>query len=70
MWLGAFGSTLSRARAEEPSDADTKAGEVFVESPDPTRLDVARLPPEAIQITRDLYAHGFFVEAQLGAQGF
>ena len=40
------------------------------EEPDPTRLDVERLPPEAIEVTRDLYAHGFFVEAQLGGRGF
>lgn len=40
------------------------------EEPDPTRLDVERLPPEAIQITRALYAHGFFVEAALGGRGF
>ena len=37
---------------------------------DPTRLDVERLPPEAIRITRDLYAHGFFVEAFIGGRGF
>jgi hypothetical protein len=70
MWSGALGWTVERAQADEPGDVDTQAGEVFVEPADPTRLDVARLPPEAIQITRDLYAHGFFVEAQLGAQGF
>jgi hypothetical protein len=40
------------------------------EDPDPTRLDVERLPPEAIEITRDLYAHGFFIESQIGARGF
>jgi hypothetical protein len=72
-WLvcwGAWAGNIGRASAEEPGEPDTKAGEVFVEQADPTRLDVARLPPEAIRITRDLYAHGFFVEAQLGAQGF
>lgn len=41
-----------------------------MEEPDPTRLDVERLPPEAIRVTRELYAHGFFVEAQLGGLGF
>lgn len=65
LWFGG-----ARAAAQAPSDDDTQAGEIFVEQKDSTRLDVARLPPEAIQITRDLYAHGFFVEAQLGAQGF
>ncbi|MGF1468375.1 MAG: hypothetical protein ACFCGT_19810 [Sandaracinaceae bacterium] len=38
--------------------------------PDRTRLDVERLPPEAIRVTRALYAHGFFVEAELGARFF
>jgi hypothetical protein len=47
-----------------------QAQETFVEEPDPTRLDVERLPPEAIEVTRDLYAHGFFLEAHLGARGF
>ncbi len=40
------------------------------EEPDATRLDVERLPPEAIHITRDLYAHGFTLEGSLGARGF
>ncbi len=40
------------------------------EEPDATRLDVERLPPEAIHVTRDLYAHGFYLEATLGARGF
>ena len=60
----------ARTRADEPDQEDARAGEVFVEEVDSTRLDVARLPPEAIQVTRELYAHGFFVEAQLGATGF
>jgi len=50
--------------------AAVEAQEAFVEEPDPTRLDVERLPPEAIEVTRDLYAHGFFLEAHLGARGF
>lgn len=45
-----------RARAED-------------EAPDPTRLDVERLPPEALQLTRDMYAQGFYVTAKLGGQG-
>ncbi len=40
------------------------------EEPDATRLDVERLPPEAIHITRDFYAHGLTIEAVLGARGF
>lgn len=50
-----------QARAEEI---------VTSEEPDATRLDVERLPPEVIPITRDLYAHGFFLEARIGAIGF
>ena len=42
----------------------------FVEEPDATRLDVERLPPEAIALSRDLYAHGLFLEAHLGARAF
>lgn len=37
---------------------------------DLTRLDVERLPPEAIEMTRDLYASGFFAEGALGARSF
>lgn len=50
----------------------TSAGaqERFVEEPDATRLDVERLPPEAIAVTRDLYHHGLFLETHLGARGF
>lgn len=40
------------------------------EAPDPTRLDVERLPPEAIEVTRDVYSHGFYVEGALGGRGF
>ena len=40
------------------------------EGPDPTRLDVERLPPEAIEVSRELYAHGFFLETQVGGRGF
>jgi hypothetical protein len=40
------------------------------ESPDVTRLDVERLPPEALAVTRDMYNRGLFVAAQLGARGF
>lgn len=50
--------------------AQTDEAVVATEEVDTTRLDVERLPPEAIRVTRELYAHGFFVEAQLGAIGF
>lgn len=40
------------------------------EALDVTRLDVERLPPEAIQIDRDMYSHGVFVEGRLGGRGF
>jgi hypothetical protein len=50
------------------SEGLSRTGET--EAVDRTRLDVERLPAEAIPITRDLYAHGFFVEATVGARGF
>jgi len=53
-----------------PNEPDLAPGAPVVEAVDPTRLDVARLPPEAIHITRDLYAHGLFLEAQVGALAF
>lgn len=37
--------------------------------PDPTRRDSERLPPEAIQVNRGMYAHGWFVEGHVGARG-
>lgn len=40
------------------------------EAPDPTRLDVERLPPEALAITRDMYSRGLFVQGYLGGRGF
>jgi hypothetical protein len=40
------------------------------EVPDSTRLDVERLPPEALQITRDMYSVGLHLRAELGGQGF
>lgn len=36
---------------------------------DVTRLDVERLPPEAIEIDRDMYSHSVYVEGQLGVRG-
>jgi len=59
-----------RAYAQDEQEGDVEAGKVELEQVDSTRLDVARLPPEAIEVTRELYARGLFVEAQLGAIGF
>lgn len=50
--------------------APAAAQEGSTEAPDPTRLDVERLPPEAIAITRDMFASGLYVEAHLGSRGF
>jgi len=61
------------ASAQQSSSAEEqeeRGAPIATEEPDPTRLDVERLPPEAIRVTRDLYAHGFFVEAQIGGLGF
>lgn len=51
-----------------PSSA--RAQEVFEEEPDATRLDVERLPPEAIELSRDMYERGFFFESHLGVMAF
>jgi len=58
------------AAAQPAASEDDDGPAIATEEPDPTRLDVERLPPEAIEVTRDLYAHGFFVEATIGARGF
>jgi len=50
--------------------APTRAQDADSEAPDPTRLDVERLPPEAIAITRDMFARGLFLQASLGSRGF
>jgi hypothetical protein len=64
-------STAGAARAQDrPPEPDLAPGEQGVEAVDSTRLDVARLPPEAIEISRDLYAHGLFLEAQVGALAY
>jgi hypothetical protein len=77
LWAVSFAAILSSfasapARAQEAaarSDADaSRTG--ATEEPDRTRLDVERLPPEAIQVTRALYAHGLYVEGTIGARGF
>ena len=55
--------------AETPRTEGTSTG-TTTEEPDATRLDVERLPPEAIPITRDLYAHGLIIEGAVGGRGF
>lgn len=65
-----LGMTAAPALAQQATEDDDDGPAVGTEEPDPTRLDVERLPPEAIPITRDLYAHGFFVEATIGARGW
>ncbi len=62
-----------RAQAEAPAQSeptDLPPGGPGPEPLDSTRLDVPRLPPEAATITRDMYAQGLFLEAQLGAQTY
>ena len=54
-------SAPSVALAQEPEPEVDDDAAPTTEEPDPTRLDVERLPPEAIPISRDLYAHGFFL---------
>jgi len=58
---------VALAALAAPARADTLAAS---EAPDPTRLDVERLPPEAIALTRDMFASGPFVFAELGGRGF
>jgi hypothetical protein len=48
----------------------TQAREPTTEPLDTTRLDVERLPPEAIKPDRALYHQGLHVRAELGGQGF
>lgn len=57
------------AHAQEEAAEGVDPGGTL-EEPDPTRLDVERLPPEAIPITRELYAHGFFLEATVGGRAW
>ena len=66
----AFGCALGAAPAYAQTEDGDEPLTPTVEEPDQTRLDVERLPPEAIQVTRALYAHGFFVEGTMGARGF
>jgi hypothetical protein len=62
-WLSAllvFAGLCVPVQAQDPDS----------EAPDPTRLDVERLPPEAIEITRDMFARGFFLQTFLGSRLF
>lgn len=67
VWLG-FVACVALASVASTSPAF--AQEAVTEEPDPTRLDVERLPPEAIEITRDLFSHGFYLEAYVGVRSF
>lgn len=64
MLLGLAAWDPAVARATPPEVAPEAEGV------DTTRLDVERLPPEAIPITRSLYAHGFFAEVHVGGVGW
>lgn len=57
---------LSSGWIAQPAVAQTQPSE----EPDVTRLDVERLPPEVVPVSRDLFARGFFFEASLGGIGF
>jgi hypothetical protein len=60
-----------QVHADDPAVADASVSDAPLEEDiDATRLDVERLPPEAIEITRDLYAHGLFVEGRVGGRYF
>lgn len=50
--------------------ASVEAQRPATEAPDPTRLDVERLPPEAIEVKRDMFAHGVFLQSYVGGRGF
>lgn len=64
-------ASLSLLWIEPRASAQTEEEAIVTrEEPDVTRLDVERLPPEAITVTRDLYAHGFFLEGRIGGIGF
>lgn len=67
MLFTALAVPVARAQTAPPEGAERTE---TAEEPDATRLDVERLPPEAIHVTRDLYAHGLTLEVLLGARGF
>lgn len=64
---GASVASAQDTTARSDADASRTGG---TEEPDRTRLDVERLPPEAIPITRSLYAHGLYIEGVIGGRGF
>jgi hypothetical protein len=61
----AIAAALVWLRLASPALAET-----VQEAKDPTRLDVERLPPEAIALDRSMFERGFFLEARLGGRGF
>jgi hypothetical protein len=64
-------AAATSARAEEDARMlELPPGGPGREPIDTTRLDVDRLPNDAIKVTRDLYDRGLFLEAQLGALTF
>ncbi len=63
-----LGPASAFAEEPAPSEGATPGGEM--EALDETRLDVERLPPEAIALDRDMYAHGFFFDVSLSGRGF
>jgi len=67
MTIASVPAVAQEVSARSDTDA-TRTG--TTEEPDRTRLDVERLPPEAIQVTRSLYAHGLYIEGAIGGRGF
>jgi hypothetical protein len=70
---GAMHAEADSGRADAATRADAgaaRAGAAHAESPDPTRLDVERLPPEAIELKRDMFSRGLYLESHLGGRGF
>ncbi len=66
-----LGLGVTRARADDLGESDRDAARTgSAEAPDATRLDVERLPAEAITVTRELYAHGLYIEGYVGGRGF
>ncbi len=63
-------SAATDTGASDEGGETTSDGGTVTEEIDVTRLDVERLPPEAIEITRDLYSHGLFMEGWIGGRGF
>jgi hypothetical protein len=65
--------TLALALLAGPASAAAQAGaekKATGEQLDPTRLDVERLPPEAVALRRDMFARGLFMQTHLGGRGF